>query len=213
MNMKSVYVACIIFVLCGVCNAHDTLTYPSPDHRWTIIATWINDNYSYDFVLKDNKTGKTFFGLDGQKPADNEMGCKNVEVIWSPDSRFAAINVSIGRITSDICLITTDGKEPSDMGSGWLNTPKETFEVSLLKEKDKKRFEGWQHLWITAKKWINNSELEIDADMGAWLKATEKTPRERLDVSAVLTVRIDKTGNGHILRGKYEAYDKTPVKE
>lgn len=182
-------------------HANDTLTFPSPDKKWTIIAIWISDRYRYDWELKNLKTGKTYFGLKGS-PADNEIGCKNLNVVWSPDSHYAAINCVIGRITEDVCLVKTDGNEPIDIGAGWENTlsPNETFEVSLLKEKDKKRFDGWQHLWVDAQKWLNNSDLLIEADMGVWLKPAEKQPKERVDVSALITVHFDKSGNGHIVR-------------
>ena len=190
--------------------------YPSPDGKWEVRAIWISDDFRRDVKVINRETGKSYCGLQGAP--ESGFGAKYIYVLWSPDSRFAAIVETYGRIAAYCHLVAIQKGEAIDLKRVWEKAAPDTeeFPCSLLKEKDKKR---WSGIWgsnsgdvnepTSFVKWLNNRDLVLGVDFSTDLRATAQEPEEHLTVSTTITMRMDGKGGARIISGKYNTYEKT----
>ncbi|MEI6562223.1 MAG: hypothetical protein WCO68_09090 [Verrucomicrobiota bacterium] len=187
--------------------------YPSPDGKWEVRSTWVSDDFRRDVQVINRETGKSYFGLQGAP--ESGFGAKYIYVLWSPDSRFAAIVEVYGRIASSHYLVAIQNGIPVHLGEVWEKAApdKEEWPCCLLKEKDKKR---WSGVWQSADadpicfgEWLSNRDLEIKIQFSTDLQATKKESLKRLRVSTTITLRMDDKGGARIIAGKYDRYEKT----
>jgi hypothetical protein len=123
----------------------------SPDNKWLVHAHWFGgDPGSYDegylWQLENIRTKKVYFARSG--PAKDEVLPHRFNVLWSPDSRYVAINFYYGRVAFDFIVITLLTDTPD--GPTGLSRAKES---SLIKPEDRKRWNGDGVTCSTALSW------------------------------------------------------------
>ncbi|MEI8233961.1 MAG: hypothetical protein WCH57_04675 [Verrucomicrobiota bacterium] len=192
---------------------HSPLHSQSPDGKWEATVKWVpgdaQENGPGDWFLELQETGSQKI-LRG--PRVEEKGDRTV--LWSPDGHYLAAGGGVMAIEGGKLLF---------LGRPWESAAlqnKETFEASLLKDAEKKRYLA--HLREIEKmprheeppkedtyckvfplEWANNTDLVLHCS----LRVILDDPEETLDVIAKITVRVGKPGTERILRGKYDAYE------
>ena len=125
------------------------LVFRSPNRRWQVTARWNTEHLGYVFDLQDRRSGKTYFK---QAPvSDNEALPYRFSVVWSPGSRYAAVNLYYGRITQGAVIIDVSGREP-EMHTSCSPDPLEHSDFLIL-----------------AHHWRNATDLDVAADLPHFL--------------------------------------------
>src|SRR5258708_3870265 len=84
----------------------------SPDQLWKISAHWVNSGSSregYSWDLQNIKTKKVYFDHAVQK---DEALPHRFNVLWSPNSHYAALNLYYGRAVQGVAVIPVTLAKP-----------------------------------------------------------------------------------------------------
>jgi len=178
---------------------------PSPDGKWRIQARWINSGTAqegYSWTLTNTKTGKVFFT---EKPTPDEIFPRRFNALWSPDSRYAALNVYYGRVAYEAVVIrTADTPEeinplPSDA--------KAPLEQSLLRREDLPLWDGSGDALTSAENWLDGSTLVLTVAMKTRIKDKVSGHAASLDIEWHKTVKFD-GAKPRVIDGTCDTYDK-----
>ena len=127
------------------------LSFPSPDGRWKITASWIsdsdpNDSGHYAYELQDIKLGKSYFKEGYTDKSDETIAYPHrISAYWSPKGSYVAINVYYGRIAYWLSIIDVSGRYPR--------------EVPLFPEK----MTDYDDFMTSADHWLDDNSLEVEA--------------------------------------------------
>jgi hypothetical protein len=176
--MKRILPLLLLLLLSVAANAEieKTLTFQSPDKRWSVVAQWTDVNRGgYLWELRDSKTGKVYFKEEEGKITSNEALPYRFVAEWTKDGHYVAVYDYYGRITYDTLVIDVRPSEPR--------------EVTLF-PKDLKDYNGFS----TSGQWLNNTDLKVEAfDVG------RKLGRRRRD----LVIRFTTKGSRIITRSEW----------
>lgn len=193
--------------------------YPSPDGKWTLETKWFSTPNGlargiYVWGFRNNRDRKLYDGngkiVDPSRWAvkPDDIGARYITALWSNDSHFVLIDEPIGsgRFTHFCNLYRFDEKGPTSCRPPWKEEDK--FIPEMLRGADIKRADGHGRFRVFGKKWFNANDLEIECDLQAHLKATEKEVEQWVLIDSTVTIRFDKTGEGRIIKGHYDRYEK-----
>ncbi len=181
---------------------------PSPDENWTVQARWVNGEPSQDgylWTLSNRKTGKVFFA---EKPDPDEILPHRFEVLWSPNSKYAAINIYYGRIVYGVVVIrlTDDPVEINPLPSD----PKASLEQTLLRREDIPLWDGSGEALTCAERWLDGSSLVVVVNMKTRIKDKVSGQVATLGIRWRKTVKFE--GNkGQVVNQTCDIYDKEEV--
>ena len=189
--------------------------FSSPDGKWDAVVKWVGETPEKgDWFLEvvEPATKKSFPG-----PRVEDRNGRTV--LWSPDSHYLAAGETVLALESGTLFIRDC---PWKAAASRQN---ESFEASLLKEADKKRYlkhlraaeraprhgplaelqpdEESAYCRILPMEWANATDLVVHCS----LRVPLDDPPEKLDVLADITVRVGAPGTERILRGRYDAYE------
>ena len=173
----------------------------SPDGKWLFKASW-HENRGYTWELQNKKTSKVYF-LHPHAEA-NEVFPARLNVLWSPDCRYLAINLYYGRIGYDFDVIAISTGVPFE--ADWPRLE----EASMIKLQDRKMWDGSGVANSSAESWQAHDTLVVDIDMRSELddKATGK--KFRIDSSKKQAIQF--TGlKGKVVENRIPQYDKQPA--
>lgn len=181
---------------------------PSPDLAWIVTARWVKGGRvlhdGYDWDLRDVKTGKIYFHDDIQ---DNDIFPRRFDVLWSPDSHYAALTLYYGRAMQGTNILCLSGVPASIEAT--LTDSKIPLEKTLLHREDLNLFTGYNRLLTGAERWINNTDLSVELDMLAYLEDRKSGQKYTLNTIWHKTVRFHGKSS-KVIASTCDSYLKTP---
>jgi hypothetical protein len=198
-------VALILFAgaICGRASPPE-INRPSPDQTWRITAQWVRAGTSqegYDWSLENLKTGKIFFH---DPIASDAVLPTRFEVLWTPDSHYAALNIYYGRRLFDVSVIRI-ADTPELLGLP-LTFPGVSPEKAFLDKQDLPLFQGYQPPLRGASAWDNNTDLRVGLGFYAYLLDRKTGKKFNLASEWQQTIRFGTSGK--VIRSECESYDK-----
>ncbi|GEM_PF-4518534 len=175
--------------------------FHSYNRKWELWASWTTEHRSSsDCHLVHTPSGKSYPLMIFGKPQD-------MDALWSPDERYVAIFDG-----TETQVFSLENDKPTALGSPYRHGLEggEPFEVSLLKEKEKPRFDPKDEgtlCTVRPRQWAGAQDLVFACDLKGKLRATSSQPTQTLHVLAAVTIRVGQPGKERIVSGKYEAYD------
>jgi hypothetical protein len=119
----------------------------SPDNKWLFHAHWFGDyNEGYLWQLENIRTKKIYYTQP--RPTKDSGLPHRINALWSPDSRYVAINFYYGRVAFDFAVIALLTDTPDDP-TGWSRVK----ESSLIKPEARNRWNGDGVTCSTALSW------------------------------------------------------------
>jgi hypothetical protein len=185
--------------LCATNPGAPDINETSPNGKWLFEAHWFGYR-GYLWDLKNIRTGKSYFSIPHLMDIDALPHQMNV--LWSSDNRYAAINVYYGRIVYGINVISLKENVPHE--AAWPSSV-----ASMIKPEDQKIWTGEGDANTSASRWEPNDILDIDLDMRANLE--DKNAHQKIEIDSSRSQSIQFVGlKGKIVKDDPPVYDKVP---
>jgi hypothetical protein len=170
------------------------LAIASPDGKWTLVAQWI-DVRGYNWGVRNNQTRKVY--LQVEKILSEEWFPPHIDVLWSPDGAYVAVNSELGL---EVAHRRGDEAVGTDISLG----SDEWERKILLNAADQAQFEGWCGGHLKALRWEGPGQLAVECYVDVRMK--DNTERA---VAAHLVLRF--TGESFdVISKAYDFYESLP---
>lgn len=163
MKLSTIFAIVLWLTLNSVRSEESNPKWLSPDKKYSIITTKSAERTRYNGGL----LGVQLLDDHNQVLATYDPEARSLDVLWSPQSSFVAINEDISHASGNLSVWKLFEK-------GWkqVKLPTSTQDIfQLLQESEKQSFVHW---WgahsATPKKWLSDDELQIEISGEAELK-------------------------------------------